>query len=76
MLSRSIFKNIVLRAPMAAPSANFGAFVNHRDTDDNQGATPFEFTEENYKEIDDILSNYPTNYKQSGVLPLLMLAQK
>lgn len=29
----------------------FGAFVNHRDTDDNLEETPFEFTEENYEKI-------------------------
>ena len=29
----------------------FGAFVNHRDTEDNLEETPFEFTEENYKLI-------------------------
>lgn len=27
----------------------FSAFVNHRDTHDNHEATPFEFTNDNYK---------------------------
>lgn len=27
---------------------NFGAFVNHRNTEDNLEETPFEFTQENY----------------------------
>jgi len=38
--------------------------------------TPFEFTPENYKQVDEILSHYPSNYKQSAIIPLLMLAQK
>jgi len=30
-------------------------YVNHRDTVDNDDNTPFDFTSENYKEIDRIL---------------------
>jgi len=48
--------------------------VNHRDTPDNKESTPFEFTPENYKEVTWIMSRYPTNYKHSAVIPLLMLA--
>ncbi len=51
-------------------------YVNHRDTPDNNDSVPFEFTPENYKEIDRILAKYPTNYKKSGVIPLLHIAQK
>ena len=49
-------------------------FVKHRDTEDNLEEQPFEFSEENYEEIKTILKKYPTNYKVSGVIPLLMLA--
>ena len=37
---------------------------------------PFEFTEENYEKIKYVLSKYPSNYKQSGIIPLLFIAQK
>lgn len=37
---------------------------------------PFDFTEENYKIVRTILSKYPSNYAQSGIIPLLDLAQR
>ena len=37
---------------------------------------PFDFTPENYDKAVDIMSRYPTNYKQSAVIPLLDLAQQ
>lgn len=37
---------------------------------------PFDFTEQNYKEIQVILSRYPANQKKSATIPLLMMAQK
>ena len=33
---------------LSQPARSMGAFVNHRDTEDNLEETPFEFTEENY----------------------------
>lgn len=57
-------------------NAQFSAFVNHRDTDDNKVSQPFEFTEENYTKIREIMSRYPTNYKHSAAIPVLMIAQK
>ena len=60
----------------AQANRSFGAFVNHRDTEDNLEETPFEFTEESYKEIDFWLAKYPTNYKHSAVIPVLFIAQK
>lgn len=73
MLSKAIFKQ-VMKQNKQLPRATFGAFVNHRDTEDNRESTPFEFTAENYEEINKIMSNYPDNYRSSGVIPLLMLA--
>lgn len=64
---------MVLRQQAAAP---FSTFVNHRDTADNKVETPFEFTTDNYTVITDLLSRYPTNYKHSAIIPLLMIAQK
>jgi len=51
-------------------------YVNHRDTPDNNDSVPFDFTQENYKEIERIVAKYPSNYKKSAVIPLLHIAQK
>ena len=65
------------RLPMMSQSARpFGAFANHRDTDDNLEESPFEFTEASYKAIDVLLKKYPDNYKSSAVIPVLFIAQK
>lgn len=48
----------------------------HIDTEDNKATTYFDFTEANYALVDKILSKYPANYKQSGIIPLLDLAQR
>lgn len=50
------------------------AYVNHRDSEDNKEGSPFEFTQENYTKINEILSRYPSNYKHSACIPLLMIA--
>ena len=77
MLFRSIIKKNFLAksTPLRSFSAG-GGYGIHRDTDINNDETPFEFTDESYVEIKRILGKYPTNYKQSAVIPLLMLAQK
>ena len=38
--------------------------------------TPFEFTEESYAAINELLTKYPSNYKCSAVIPVLFIAQK
>lgn len=43
---------------------------------DNMEDTPFDFTPAEYEEIRKILKKYPLNYKQSGCIPLLWLAQE
>ncbi len=58
------------------PRAAFNIFANHRISEENTDITPFEFTDDNYKQVSEILSKYPSNYKQSATIPLLMLAQK
>ena len=55
-------------------SRSFGAFVNHRDTDDNLEETPFEFTQENYREVKIHIAKFPDNYKHSAVIPVLFIA--
>mmetsp|Transcript_32365 Transcript_32365/g.44886 ORF Transcript_32365/g.44886 Transcript_32365/m.44886 type:complete len:273 (+) Transcript_32365:86-904(+) len=48
----------------------------HRDTDFNNPSLTWDFTPENYKHVNAWLAKYPTNYKQSAVIPLLDLAQQ
>lgn len=56
---------------------NFGAALGyHVDTPDNKITTKFDFTDENYKLVEKVLSKYPSNYKASGIIPLLDLAQR
>ncbi len=52
----------------------FSAFANHRNTEDNNDDTPFEFTKENYEKIEELLNKYPTNYKESACIPALFIA--
>jgi NADH dehydrogenase (ubiquinone) flavoprotein 2 len=42
----------------------------------NDESLPFDFTEESYKEINYLLSKFPSNQKRSASIPVLMLAQK
>lgn len=37
----------------------FSRLASHRKNDDNSDSFPFDFTQENYKEIDKILAKYP-----------------
>eukprot|EP00005_Dracoamoeba_jomungandri_P004785 CAMPEP_0174259986 /NCGR_PEP_ID=MMETSP0439-20130205/8733_1 /TAXON_ID=0 /ORGANISM="Stereomyxa ramosa, Strain Chinc5" /LENGTH=261 /DNA_ID=CAMNT_0015344095 /DNA_START=51 /DNA_END=836 /DNA_ORIENTATION=+ len=52
------------------------AFAQHRNTPENNVHTPFDFTEENMKEIKRIVAKYPKNYQRSAISPVLALAQK
>lgn len=51
-------------------------FNTHRQTDYNDTLTQFDFTEANYERVAEIMARYPTNYKQSAVIPVLDLAQQ
>ena len=42
----------------------------------NRPETHFDFTEENYEKVERILGKYPDNYRQSGIIPMLDLAQR
>jgi len=50
--------------------------VQHKETPDNNDSVPFEFTDENYKQIEILLKRYPSNYKRSAIIPVLTIAQK
>ena len=60
----------------AAQRFSFGAFANHRNTEDNLEETPFEFTPESFAAIEKLMTKYPDNYKSSCVIPVLFIAQK
>jgi len=53
-----------------------GQLFVHRDTPENNPNTPFEFTAENMKRIEVILTNYPDGHKAAAVIPVLDLAQR
>ena len=63
------------RQPAVAHSASSGSNI-HRDTPYNNEQMTFEFTEENYQRIEQVLKKYPKNYKQSAVIALLDMAQR
>eukprot|EP00579_Thalassiosira_antarctica_P020153 CAMPEP_0201952244 /NCGR_PEP_ID=MMETSP0904-20121228/1033_1 /ASSEMBLY_ACC=CAM_ASM_000553 /TAXON_ID=420261 /ORGANISM="Thalassiosira antarctica, Strain CCMP982" /LENGTH=263 /DNA_ID=CAMNT_0048495881 /DNA_START=60 /DNA_END=852 /DNA_ORIENTATION=- len=65
------FYNNHINSPSSQQTNN-----QHINTPDNTPETYFDFTEENYKRVNKILSKYPVNYKQSGIIPLLDLAQR
>lgn len=50
--------------------------VQHRDTETNNAGIKWDFTKKNYKLVNDLLAQYPANYKQSAIIPLLDLAQQ
>ncbi|KAK7944672.1 hypothetical protein WMY93_000400 [Mugilogobius chulae] len=60
----------------SAARAGAGGIFVHRDTPDNNPDTPFEFTEENKKRIEAIISNYPHGHKQAATIPVLDVAQR
>lgn len=48
----------------------------HRDTESNNMDTKFDFTEDNMKRAEAIMSIYPSGHKRAAVIPLLDLAQR
>ncbi|KAI3460924.1 hypothetical protein Pfo_017587 [Paulownia fortunei] len=58
-------------------SRSFSTALNyHIDSLDNNPELPWEFTDANKEKAKEILSHYPSNYKQSAVILLLDLAQQ
>lgn len=52
------------------------ALSQHIDTPYNNLNTKFEFTKESMEKIEKVLKKFPSNYKQSAVMPLLFIAQE
>ncbi|GLI64208.1 hypothetical protein VaNZ11_007400 [Volvox africanus] len=51
-------------------------FNVHKDTPENNASITFDFTEANYKIVNDIVARYPPNYKASAIIPVLDVAQQ
>ncbi|EPQ58618.1 hypothetical protein GLOTRDRAFT_36438 [Gloeophyllum trabeum ATCC 11539] len=60
----------------STPCRRSDALFVHRDTPYNNPKIPFEFTSENLKRAEEIISHYPPQYKKAAVIPLLDLAQR
>ncbi|EGO21504.1 NdufV2, NADH dehydrogenase 24 kd subunit [Serpula lacrymans var. lacrymans S7.9] len=57
-------------------SRHSDALFVHRDTSYNNPKIPFEFTSDNIKRAEEIISRYPPQYKKAAVIPLLDLGQR
>jgi len=65
-----------IRSICRTPAAFSDALYVHRDTPENNADTPFQFTPENIKRAQNIITNYPKGFESSAVMPLLDLAQR
>lgn len=78
-LSIAALQHVVHRCQryvLSIPHASFADASQHRADAKNTKDMPFDFTEANYEIVENILAKYPDNYKQSGIIPLLDLAQR
>ncbi|KAF9519872.1 hypothetical protein BS47DRAFT_1002967 [Hydnum rufescens UP504] len=66
----------VIRAFSSTPRARSDHLFVHRDTTYNNSKIPFEYTRENLKRAQEIISRYPPQYKKAAVIPLLDLGQR
>ncbi|KAH9623073.1 hypothetical protein KSS87_001166 [Heliosperma pusillum] len=58
-------------------SRSFSTALNyHIDSPDNNPNVQWKFSETNQQKASELLTHYPSNYKQSAVIPLLDLAQQ
>uniref|UniRef100_A0A7N2L8R0 Uncharacterized protein n=1 Tax=Quercus lobata TaxID=97700 RepID=A0A7N2L8R0_QUELO len=70
-------RELLTRRHTSSPLRSFSTALNyHLDSPDNNPDLPWEFTSANKHKVKEILSHYPSNYKQSAVIPLLDLAQQ
>ncbi|URE17694.1 Phosphoribulokinase / Uridine kinase family [Musa troglodytarum] len=74
----AVFRFLRPSRPVAfAPARSFSTALNyHLDSPDIYSDLPWDFSEANKEKVKEILSHYPSNYKQSAVIPLLDLAQQ
>lgn len=55
------FTSIFSRSSTFANRSYFSKLASHRKSENNSDSVPFDFTTENYKEIEKILAKYPGN---------------
>ncbi|KAF9227982.1 NdufV2, NADH dehydrogenase 24 kd subunit [Gyrodon lividus] len=81
-VSKFLTAPIALRPAVARRSISISstrcsdALFVHRDTKYNNPKIPFEFTPENSKRAEEIISRYPPQYKKAAVIPLLDIGQR
>merc|ERR1711887_8743 len=68
--ARSI-RNVHTSAPVSSDVLQV-----HRDYNENNMETPFEWSAENLERVEAIMSIYPDGHKRAAVIPLLDLAQR
>ena len=77
MLARVVRSQLMSRPLIQMkPFKRMSIVSHHVETPFNDDKVPFEFTAESYKEIEKVLTKYPSNYKKSAVIPVLFIAQK
>lgn len=75
-LASTLLRNTRSSSSLGKRSFGYKPSFAHIDTPDNTSETRFDFTKENYERVHKILGKYPNNYKSSGIIPLLDLAQR
>ena len=79
---RRAFRPISLIPPSAHPpraraaAAAAAVATQHRDTPENSTKAKWTFTPENQKRVQEIIKQYPAQYKKAAVIPALDLAQR
>ncbi|KAK3407230.1 NADH dehydrogenase [ubiquinone] flavoprotein 2, mitochondrial [Eucalyptus grandis] len=68
-------RHVFRQSPQVSRSLST-ALNYHIDSPDNNPDLLWEFSDANKSKVKEILSHYPSNYKQSAVIPLLDLAQQ
>jgi NADH dehydrogenase (ubiquinone) flavoprotein 2 len=60
----------------AAAARGGGSLFVHRDSEENNPQTPFEFSKESMAEIEVAMKKYPAHYKRAAMIPVLDIAQR
>lgn len=58
------------------PAFSGHVLYQHQESPENTADTPFEFNADSKAKIEVVMKKFPTNYKQSAVMPLLYIAQE
>jgi NADH dehydrogenase (ubiquinone) flavoprotein 2 len=75
-IKKGFISQIGVRMISSSPTCKSDKLFVHRDTKENNPDVPFEFTAENLKRAESIISIYPEGHEAAAVIPLLDLAQR